>query len=186
MYFHFGTRKIVEAAGVLLRSEPCRRMSYLRLLKLLYISDRESLQETGRPIIGTRTVAMEHGPVHSEVLDLIKGQRWDEPVWGEFIRKDGYEVELQKEKEPGVLSLSRYEIGKLDEVAARYRDMDDWQLVGITHEFPEWEMNHKEGTSTDIPLQDIIQAVGRSAEQEAILQDAERTNALNKLFGVPA
>ena len=75
MYFQFGTRKIVEAAAVLLRSSQHGRMGRLRLLKLLYIADRESLRETGRPIVGTKLVAMDLGPVHSEVYDLIKGAR---------------------------------------------------------------------------------------------------------------
>lgn len=38
-------------------------MSYLRMLKLLYLADRESLKETGHTITGDRVVAMEHGPV---------------------------------------------------------------------------------------------------------------------------
>jgi uncharacterized phage-associated protein len=180
MHFHFGTRKVVEAAATLLRCETSRRMSYLRLLKLLYISDRESLAETARPIVGTVPVAMKHGPVLSEILDLVRGQHWDEATWSEFIRRDGYEVELTKD--PGVLSLSRYEIEKLTQTAGRYRDTDDWQLVGVTHEFAEWKGNYQENTSTVIPLEDIIEAVGRSADCAEILRDAERSRALDKLF----
>jgi uncharacterized phage-associated protein len=181
MYFQFGTRKIVEAAATLLRSEACRRMSYLRLLKLLYIADRESLRETGRPIIGTRPVAMGYGPVHSEVLDLVRGAHWDEPTWAEFIRKDGYGVELQKD--PGVLSLSRYEIAMLTRMAEQHRDTDDWQLVEKTHGFDEWKRNYQEGTSAPIPLEHIIEAVGRAEEREEILQDAQQTSALCRLLG---
>jgi uncharacterized phage-associated protein len=181
MYFSFGTRKIVEAAATLLRSEACRRMSYLRLLKLLYIADRESLRETGRPIVGTRPVAMRHGVVLSDVLHLLKGQRWDESTWSEFIRRDGYEVELTKD--PGVLSLSRYEIGMLTRTAEENRDTDDWQLVEKTHGFEEWKRNYQEGTSTSIPLEDIIEAVGRSEERDEILQDAAQTTKLRRFFG---
>ena len=181
MYFNFGTRKIVEAAATLLRSEPCRRMSYLRLLKLLYIADREALRETGRPIVGTRPVAMKHGPVLSEVLDLVKGEHWDEATWSQFIRKDGYEVEL--ESDPGVLSLSRYEIGVLTGVVEENRDTDDWQLVEKTHAFQEWQRNYQDGTSTPIPLADIVEAVGRATDRDEILQDAEQTKELRRLFG---
>ena len=38
-------------------------MSYMRLLKLLYLAERKSLAETGRPILGDRTIAMQQGPV---------------------------------------------------------------------------------------------------------------------------
>jgi len=180
MYFHFGTRKIVEAAATLLRIEPCKRMSYLRLLKLLYIADRESLRESGRPIVGTRPVAMDYGPVLSEVLDLAKGQHRDEGVWSEFIRKDGYAVTL--EKNPGVLSLSRYEIERLTKTAEEYRNTDDWEIIEQTHAFEEWKGNYRQGTSTAIPLQDMIRAVGRADELDDILQEAERTTILRRLL----
>jgi uncharacterized phage-associated protein len=182
MYFRFGTRKIVEAAATLLRTEAGRRMSYLRLLKLLYIADRESLRETGRPIVGTRPVAMAQGPVLSEVYDLIKGEHSDEPVWFEFIRKDGYEVELGKD--PGVLKLSRYEIGVLTRTAEENSNTDDWELVQKTHTFEEWRRNYQDGTSTTIPFKDIIQAVGRAEDQDEILRDAEQTKAVRRFFGL--
>jgi len=182
MYFHFGTKKIVEAAAVLLGLEARCRMSYLRLLKLLYIADRQSLLQTGRPIIGTRPVAMDHGPAHSEVLDLINGQHWGEPEWAEFIRKDRYEVELRKD--PGVLSLSRQEIETMRVVYEQYRDTDDWEVVRVTHGFPEWKKHYREKTSTEIPFEDIIEAVGLADDREAILRDAQRTRALDELFRI--
>ena len=178
MHFHFGTRKIVEAAAAVLRCEPCNRMGYMRLLKLLYIADRRSLQRTGRPIVGTCPVAMKLGPVLSEVLDLVRGKHYDEAVWSEFIRKDGYEVEQRKD--PGVLSLSRYEIEELGRVSAECREYGDSELVEKTHEFPEWKKNFVEGTSTPIPLADIVEAVGRSADRDEILRDAEASRALGR------
>jgi uncharacterized phage-associated protein len=184
MHFHFGTRKIVEAAAVVLRTERCGRMSYLRLVKLLYIADRESLRETGRPIVGTRPVAMEYGPVLSEVLDLVKGQHRDEAVWAEFIREDGYAVELHGN--PGVRSLSRYEIERLAKTAEEYRNTDDWAIVEQTHTFKEWRDNYREGTSVTIPLEHMLEAVGRAEEQDEILQEAERTTVLRRLLSSAA
>lgn len=164
----------------MLRAEAGRRMSYLRLLKLLYIADRESLRERGRPIVGTRPVAMDYGPVLSEVLNLVKGEHADEAVWSEFIRKDGYAVAL--EKDPGVLSLSRHEIARLTKTAEEYRNLDDWEIVAQTHEFDEWKNNRTPGTSTTIPLEDILRAVGRGDEVESILEEAEETTALRRLL----
>ena len=182
MYFHFGTRKIIEAVATLLRSDPCRRMGALRLLKLLYIADRESFREVGRPIVGTKPVAMDFGPIHSDVYDLVKGSHWDEETWAEFIRKDGINVELTKD--PGVLTLSRYEIDKLTETAERYRDVSDYDLVGVTHAFPEWSKNYRKKTSMPIPMSDILEAVGRADEEDDILGDAKHVRAFNMLFGM--
>ena len=100
MFFRCKTEKAIQAAAVLLRLAADRRMSYLRLLKLLYIADRESLKRSLRPIIGSRPVAMKEGPLHSEVLDLVKGRHVDEPLWSEYIRRDRYEIELVKDR-PG-------------------------------------------------------------------------------------
>ena len=182
VYFHFGTRKIVEAAAVLLRLEPNGRMGRLRLLKLLYIADREALSETARPVIGTRPVAMDMGPVHSEVLDLINGEHSDDAQWAEFICRDGRH-EIQLIKNPGVSSLSRYEIEKLNRVSREYWDTEDWELVEITHDFPEWTRNHRPGTSMSIPMEDIIEAVGRAEDRDEILQDAAETKAVRRLLG---
>jgi len=184
MYFHFGTRKIIEAAAVMLRLSPCQRMNYMRLLKLLYIADRESLRETGRPIIGTKPVAMERGPLHSEVYELIRGSHYDAPMWAEFIGTDRYEVELVGN--PGVLHLSQYEIEKLTETVRAYEDMDEWAVARATHDFEEWIANRPEGRSAPIPMESILEAVGRSKDKDEILRDAEELRRLNRLLGVPA
>jgi uncharacterized phage-associated protein len=187
-YFDFGTKKIVQAAGVLLRCRAKPQMSYLRLLKLLYIVDRESLKETGWPIVGTQPVAMDHGPVHSKVLDLVKGNarldRQERQQWSNHIRTQQMDVILIRD--PGTLSLSPYEIGKLREVCLRYEPVDKFELRDATHEFPEWERNYVKGSSRAIPLADIIREVGRADDLEEILADAEEANALDDLLGTSA
>lgn len=158
-------------------------MSYLRLLKLLYIADRESLKQTFRPIIGTRTVAMKNGPLHSEVLDLVKGQHSDEPLWSNYVRKDGYQVELTID--PGVSELSRFEIDLLVKTYEQFAPIDDWQLVENTHDFPEWDKNYPDksiNTSRTIPFDDLIDAVGLAAEKKTILEEACEDATMDRLF----
>jgi len=116
--------KTVQAVAVLLHSDRCDRMSYLRLLKLLYIADRESLAETGRSMTGDRVLAMKHGPVLSEVYNLVDATPAESPAWSEFLRKDGYHLELVRD--PGTSELPRYDLRKLREIAARYKDCDEW------------------------------------------------------------
>jgi uncharacterized phage-associated protein len=48
-------------------------MHYYRLLKLLYVADRECLRETSRPIVGGRYIATARGPLHRTLLDLVNG-----------------------------------------------------------------------------------------------------------------
>jgi uncharacterized phage-associated protein len=182
MIHRFDTTKTVQAAAALLRFEPSWRMSRLRLLKLLYIADRECLKETGRPIIGHRVVAMDHGPLHSAVYDLIKGQRSDENLWSSFIRNTDHR-DLVLCADPGAARMSRYELAKLEDVSARFAEQDDFSLSLRTHEFDEWKKNFHPGTSTPIPLRDIIAAVGRSEDAEEIEQDLKDSETFANVFG---
>lgn len=182
MIHRFDTEKAVQAAAALLRFEPSWRMTRLRLLKLLYIADREALKETGRPIIGHKVVAMNHGPLHSAIYDLIKGSRADENVWSDCIRNvDHHDLVLQKD--PGAKRLSKYDLKRLEEVSTRFAEANDYDVALFTHEFDEWKKNFHEGTSTVIPLTDILEAVGRKQDQEAILQDLQDSEAFAKFFG---
>lgn len=181
MFRPFDTEKSLAAAAVLLRGERAHVMSKLRLLTLLYLADREALKETGRPLLGFRLVAAEHGPVHAALRDLLEGQHIEEPRFAAFFRHDGYRVELSVD--PGVASLSRYEIGKLQEVGQRYEGLSDWELAnGVARECPEWRKNYAEGEPRVIPLADVVDAVGRGSDRAAILQDLTDQAAFDRLF----
>jgi uncharacterized phage-associated protein len=181
MNFPFKLLKTIQAIGVLLRFDGIKRMNYMRLLKLLYIADRESLRETGRPITGGPVVAMERGPVLKEVYDLILGQHREMPLWTQFFRKERYD--LLELAEPDVGQLSRYEIGKLQEVAKTYQDDDEWALVDITHTFPEWKQNDPGKSSKPIPLSSILEALERADAIEELSRDAQSLAAFDRLLG---
>ncbi len=176
------TNKIIQAIGVVGRQVGNHRMNYMRVLKLLYIADRESLAETGRQISGDKVVAMDRGPVLSGVLDLINGQHVESQTWNRFISRDGYHIEVHTD--PGVQELSQYEIEKLEEVAIRHRLDDEWVMVNKTHQFPEWASNHEPGSSRPIPLADILDAVGPRGDKAAMLKEAAAEDAFDRFFGV--
>ena len=185
MHFRFDTRKVVEAAGVLLQCVSPHRMKYFRLVKLLYIADRDSLADTGWPIAGAEPVAMNNGPLDSKVLDLVKGtgprSEEDRQTWSDFIRTDGMDVVLVRY--PGTRSLSPYEIEKLKGAFRRYELLGRYDVRDLTHEFQEWKDNHVPGSSQPIPLEDIIRAVGRADDLDEITAMAEEVSALDALSG---
>ena len=180
MLFHARVEKIAQALGVLFRADGVDRMNYMRILKLLYIADRESLRETGRPIAGGAVVAMPRGPVLEEVYNLIRGQHRQMPLWGSYFRTSRYDLELLHA--PDVGQLSRYEIKKLQEIAQRHENDDEWALSQLTHGFLEWQKNDPGNSSKPIPLDDILEAVGRAEDKEAILQEACDQAAFDRLF----
>jgi uncharacterized phage-associated protein len=183
MLIPFDILKVAQACAVLLKSEPSRRMSRLRLLKVLYIADREYLAERGRPITGDRVAAMDHGPVLSRTYDLIKGTDPGTATWCRNLRTLGArDVELGED--PGVGKLSRFEIEKLQRVATRLADLDDWSVAELTPDFPEWEKNvPAKGTSKPIPLDDLLAATGRLDQKESLLADERALQAADHIFG---
>ncbi len=181
MPFRFDFLKTVQAVAVLLRLAGAhRRDNYMRLIKLLYIADRRSLQETGRPITGDRVVAMKHGPVLSNVLDLINDRHHRSGEWASFIERDGFEIALVQD--PGNSELCPYEVDVLQAVWTEHCDRDPWQLVDETHGLAEWRKNDPGESSKEIPIADILEAVGRT-DAEQIEEDAEAMNRIGRLLG---
>jgi uncharacterized phage-associated protein len=180
-YVPLSVSKTIQAIGILLRQDGVRCMNYMRLLKLLYIADRETLGRTGRPIVGGPVIAMERGPVLLEVFDLIRGRHRHMPLWDEYLRTSHFNLELIKD--PDVGQLSRYEIATLQEAARRHADDDEWELSRLTHEFPEWKKNNPGTSSRPIPLTDVLEAVGRVESMQDILEEAAEKNCIENLLG---
>lgn len=180
MIFRFNFEKALQAAAILLDLDG-GRMERIRLLKLLYIADRELLAETGRPLTGDQAVAMPHGPVLSHVFDLIRGQSARAGEWGRFIRSENHSVVLRGD--PGRGDLSRLEVEKLAELTDRYRAFGEWQLSEATHEFEEWRRNHVEGASTPIPWRDALEAQQQADRIEPAEQAESDQRVIDALFG---
>ncbi len=182
MSYVFSALKAAQSAAIILKHKPSCEMSYMKLLKLLYIADRESIKETGTPITGDYVVAMKYGPVLSGIYDFMMKRSTDGfDVWGQFIDTIGMDLKLVDD--PGTSLLCKYEIDKLNEVYERYKSFDQFALAALTHSFPEWVQNNPGTSSRDIPLQHIIDAVGRSDSMDDILQAQADDFYFAKLFG---
>ena len=162
-------------------------MSRLRLLKLLYIADRESLKETGRTITADRAVAMEHGPVLSRTYNLIKGEDAGSCEWSPYIVNIS-PLELELRQPPGNGLLSVAEIKRLRCVVERFERLDDWSVANYTHTFPEWQKNQptEERKSRPIPLDDVLEAVGLLDAKESLLAEENAIRAFDDLLATVA
>ncbi len=180
--FPFELAKAVQSFGVLFSSENDPKVAYYRLLKLLYIADREYLKETGRPIVGGTDVAMRRGPLNSQAYDLIKGEHQDSSFFLRHFCKDGKRL-LVMLVDPGRDDLSRREVRKLMEVSEKYRDLDDDELGELTHEFPEYTENYVENSSRPISLQSKLQALEMTKSKDSIETDIEAIVAWKQLIG---
>lgn len=74
MNFRFQIGKATEAACEFL-DRAGGQINIMKLVKLLYLLDRLSLDRRGIPVIGGDYLSMRNGPVTSEVLDLVNAGR---------------------------------------------------------------------------------------------------------------
>lgn len=177
--FHFHFDRSLQATAYLLSKAEGAEMPYVHLLKMLYVADREYLAEYGYMITGDKVVAMEHGPVLSNVLNLIKGRKAKSGKWRQFIQTEPKTYVLRLISDPGNGDLSRAIMLKLDDVFERFGNLKPFEVAELTHELPEWRDFYRCDTSTPIPWQSILQHQGKSemvrvAEERIKLQAHQR------------
>ena len=179
MRFVFDERRAAQAAARLLDRNG-GTMPFLKLVKLLYLADRESLIETGAPITGDRFVSMRFGPVLSRVLDLIRDDcPADDSVWHGYVARKRFDARLVGNTESK--RLSDFDRGVLDGVFEAYGCLKEWDVVARTHALPEW----KDPGDTAIPIEpeDILRYSGYSeAEIESVADDAGARYSLHMLM----
>lgn len=160
--FIFRFERALQAAAYLL-SQADGELRYIHLLKMLYIADREYLATFGEMITGDRVCAMEYGPVLSCVLNLIKGKDSRSTEWLRYIETDFRKHSVRLVDDPQNGSLCRASRSLLDDVFRRYGHLKPFEVVDLTHEFPEWQEFYRgEGTATPIPWSKILSSQGRA------------------------
>ena len=181
MRLRFNEKKATQAAAILLQL--CGGvMSYMKLIKLLYLADREALLRWGRPITTDRYFSMDHGPVLSRVLDLVTdGDHPGTPsIWASHISApSNFEVQLRCDA--GRDELSAAEVALLGEVWQQHSAKSRWDLVELTHKLPEWK--DPLGGAVPIAFRDILKAGGKTdLESAAIEEELEGLALADSLF----
>lgn len=159
MQLKYREDRATQAAGRLLKLHgSC--MSHMKLIKLLYLADREALVRWGRPITFDWYVSLPHGPVLSFTLDKINSEPdpSNPSYWHRYIsERHNHEVSLVAE--PPTDQLSPAEEHLLDEVFHKFGQMSQWQLRDYSHTtLPEWR--DPQGSSLPIDIRDILLAEG--------------------------
>lgn len=170
MHLQFRQEKATQAAARLLKLRG-GRMSYMKLLKLLYLADRKALIELARPITYDRFVSMPQGPVLSQTYNLMVGE--EAPTapsyWRQYISEpSNFEVSLLHDPTTSELSPAQEQI--LDAVFAEFGKMGRWELVEITHRLPEWKDPH--GSSVPISVHELLRGAGLEDDDIAAVDEA--------------
>jgi uncharacterized phage-associated protein len=174
MAMRFNEAKATQVAALLLKLRGTQRMKFLKLLKLMYIVDREALSRWGRPVSTDTHVSMDKGPVLSRVYSLINEEQCEPTFWTRHIvPAPGYDVRL--DADPGDDELSRAEEELIHEVFVRHGHKNRWQIVKELHDLPEWQDPH--GSMIPIAISDILSALGKSRADIAAIEEQLEADA---------
>ena len=183
----FDTRKAAQVAAFF-AIKGDGRINILRATKLIYLADRQSMEEREFPITGDEYVSMPFGPVNSHTYSYMSGAA---PVrqgdWAEYISpRRNNDLYLSQHVEVEDLDqLSRGDIRLLEETWEKFKDIgDQFELAEWTHRFcPEWR--DPNGSSIPINVATVYKLLGKNDPIELAEQlQADRGLALS-LGGSP-
>jgi len=159
--FQFNERKATAAAAYLI-GRIGRSVGRLKLMKLLYMAERESLKQFDRPMIGDAYYSLPRGPILSRTLNLMKKPEDGEGFWQEHLAAEGFNVVLRKD--PGIAELCDADIQILDHLLATFKDWHGNALAELTHEeFPEWQ--DPRGSQLPIETRRLLRLLGKTDEE---------------------
>ncbi|MGA9642073.1 MAG: Panacea domain-containing protein [Terriglobales bacterium] len=169
MALRFSEAKATQAAGFFLKLRG-GQMHYIKLIKLLYLADREALIRWGLPFTTDRHVSMDHGPVVSGILNLITDDR-PKPVWSKYISAPLGEYEVRLLHEAPTDLLSKAEEALMTEIFEKYGHRNRWDLIdNVMHKLPEWR--NPSGTAIPISIREILEAEGEEdSDIRAIIKE---------------
>lgn len=151
----------------------------LKLVKLVYLGEREFLNETTFPMLFDEFYSLQHGPVCSNVLNGINGVV-DEEIWGEFIARSGNRIVAMKRFDRNDLDeLSDAEVDVLEKVWAKFGDKTSSQIRNWTHKHcPEYTEIEKGRIA--ITYKEVFAALGmdNAEELDAEIRAHRRSEAL--------
>lgn len=183
MNFRFQTGKATEAACVFLQ-KGSGRMNIMKLVKLIYLLDRLSLDRRNIPVVGGDYLSMRNGPITSEMLDMISAGRLfgDKDSGWEKCVSDRRNHEIQLEQMPGREHLSDAELTLVNEIWAEHGGKDQWQLAEWCHTHcPEWTPLTR--GCAPIAVERIAIALGKAPEEvRKLTREAAELNLLDEIF----
>ncbi len=140
--FPFESNKAIQAVLWLLHRNN-GSMDKLQLVKLLFYADHKHLIEYGRPILGGEYFVLTHGPVCSELLDMLDGIQ-QSGVSNLPLKARG-QYDIIATESPDRQLLSESDLNALDEIYREYGHIDKWKLRDMTHEMLSCKKNELQG-----------------------------------------
>lgn len=179
----FSQRKAAQVAAFFANAEQ-QPIHIIKLVKLIYLADREFMRRHGRPILYDDFYSMDHGPVNSTTYNLIKGEVQEAGDWEEWVssRKNHRFMAKRDTSREKLDELSDAEFDVLRAVWGEFGKLNEWELRDFTHDHcPEWR--DPNGSSIPIDYDDVLRAVGFNDKQVDAIRDEINTDGrIARLF----
>lgn len=168
--FSFDSEKGINT--ILWIAERVKDPTFQRISKLIYFADKLHLGRYGRPICGDKYYAMKHGPVPSDIYDMLKAVRGDGSSEYQAEAEQAFQVLGQATVNPlrraDADVLSESDIECLDESIQTYGRMSFDDLTNVSHD-EAWN------SADENEIIDIEQIISTLSDGKALLQHLQQT-----------
>lgn len=178
MNFPNDAKKATQAVARLIHASG-QAIDYLRISKLIYLADRESICSREIPIVGGHYYSMRLGPTIGEVMTFVNTRK--APDWKDTIKpRIGNKVGLLHA--PRFDALSDSELAILDSVVEFHSRRTTEELVDWCHAHcPEFEQVSQ--GRRPIEVETILKSFKKSGKEiQKIIQKAKQIEELDDLL----
>jgi uncharacterized phage-associated protein len=180
----FNVRKAAQVVAYFAKAQG-NRINVLKVVKLFYLANRNSMGKLGFPLVNDILVSMDQGPVNSITYDYINGFEDDRAAWEEFVTdREHYFVGLVNTAltVDDLDELSDAEITILAETWKEVGHLSKWDIRDYTHDHcPEWE--DPDGSSLPIPYARVFKFLGKENSDELASRVMDRRRILEAISG---
>ena len=165
-------RKDVAIQAILYIAQCIERKDLHKICKILYYADQSHLSRYGRSITGDTYIAMEYGPVPSNIEDIFKALRGDSYFSGcvEDL-KEFFEItnkyHLVPNKKSNMDYLSESDVECLDFAIDKCKDKSFAELTEMSHDIA-WSNTKRDRTMS---VKDILREINDSEEYASYISD---------------
>lgn len=154
--------KIVET--ILYLSHKLTDLSRFKIVKLIYLADKEHLNQYGRPITFDTMVAMENGPVASMTYDILKQDKRRGIDYArlpfDYTKKGKLDYIENPKRAINKKLFSKSDLAILDKIIEKYGGMSSGGLWDLTHEHAAYKnawQSRGDKKSVTMRFEDIIE-----------------------------
>ena len=136
-------KKSVQVINYFARLTSSKKIGKVKLLALIYLTDRFHLRKFGQTLTNDQYIALENGPVPTTIKKIVEQHfgliSTDECYLIDFIDRPAKDQNIRSVEETDMSIFSAEEIETVEFVAANFGRMGRNDLIALAQSFTEWQ-----------------------------------------------